>query len=75
MPVYSMPPTAATNALVPILTVLSLPRHSRACIQRLSTSSRNCRRRAVEEVVRTKESSVSRFAEREFRFVDPNTVR
>lgn len=72
---YNIPPTAATRALVPTLTGLCEPCHGCACVHRCLVSSPSRWRKAGDDVARTKESSVSRLADREFRFVEPKTVR
>lgn len=55
-------------------TFLSAPPHGLAHCRKLRTSSCRVRCNASEDVIITKESSVSRFADREFRFVEPNMV-
>ena len=75
-----MPPTKATKARVPRRTLrasseLSCPRQGLACSRSPSTSSASRLRSAGEVVASTNDSSVSRFADREFRFVEPKSVR
>ena len=76
---HSMPPTTPTKARVPTRTLRTSesvsPRHGCACARSPSTSSPRRRRSAASVVASTNESSVSRSAERELRFVDPNRVR
>lgn len=72
---YNIPPTKATSAFVPSRTCLSAPRQGRAWARSPSTSAPRRCRRSGHAVARKKESSVSKFAEREFRLVEPKRVR
>ena len=78
---YNMPPTKATKARVPRRTLrassseLSCPRQGVACSRSPSTSSASRWRSAGDVVASTNDSSVSRFADRELRFVEPKSVR
>ena len=75
---HSIPPTTLTSARVPARTLRDSestpPRHGCACARRPSTSSPSRRRSSESVVARTNDSSVSRFAERELRFVEPKSV-
>jgi hypothetical protein len=69
-------------AFVPQLTFLPSPRHGLACSRNPRTSAPNASRSAKTSgdgrdggMIMRKDSSVSRFAEREFRLVDPKRVR
>lgn len=72
---HKKPPTRATSDFVARLTRRSAPRHAWACARKLSTSAPRRRRRSGEAVASINDSSVSRFADREFKLVDPNNVR
>lgn len=69
-----MPPTKPTIAFVLQRTFLSAPLQGPAHRRKLRTSSCKVCCNACEDVTITKESSVSRFADRELRFVEPNIV-
>lgn len=69
-----MPPTIPTIAFVVNGTCLSPPVHGLACFRRPRISSCSFPCSVPEDVTIINESSVSRFAEREFRFVEPNKV-
>lgn len=71
---HSIPPTRPTIAFVLQRTFLSVPLHGPAHRRKLRTSSCRVCCNACEDVTITKESSVSRFADRELRFVEPNIV-
>lgn len=75
---YNMPPTAPAKSRVPRRTRLSSelpsPRHVRACARSLSTSSPRRCRSTGDVVANTNDSSVSRFADRELRLVEPKRV-
>lgn len=69
-----MPPTMPTIAFVVNGTRLSPPVHGPACCRNPWISSCSFLRSTSEVVIIMNESSVSRLAEREFRFVEPNKV-
>lgn len=71
---YSMPPTSPTVIFVLHRTFLSAPLQGLAHRCKLRTSSCRDFCNACEDVTIIKESSVSRFADREFRLVEPNNV-
>ncbi len=76
---YNMPPTRPTKARVPRRTLRDSesdsPRHGCACARSPSTSEASFFCNDGDVVASTNDSSVSRLAEREFRFVEPNKVR
>ena len=72
---YSIPPTMPTRNIVLQRTLRVSPLHGVANARKPRTSSRSLSRSDGDDVTMMKDSSVSRFEERELRLVEPKSVR